>query len=106
MFFCYYWVKHTMFLVLALDLALIPALIPVPDPTLIPALSIAQKCKVSWRLWHWRPVMDKTGTWTFFMIGPSSYKALDNSVSVVQRRQLLACFVLLVRASFIVFCQN
>jgi hypothetical protein len=73
MFFYCYWAKHTMFLVPSLDLALVPALVPVLDPTLVPALGIAQKRKASWRLWHWRPVMDKSGTWVFFMIAPSSY---------------------------------
>jgi hypothetical protein len=73
MFFCCYREKHTMFPVLTLDPALVPALVPVLDPTLVPAPSIAQKRKASWRLWHWRPVMDKSGTWVFFMIAPSSY---------------------------------
>jgi hypothetical protein len=73
MFFCCYREKRTMFPVPTLDPALVPALVLVPDPTLIPALSIAQKRKASWRLWHWRPVMDKSGTWVFFMIAPSSY---------------------------------
>jgi hypothetical protein len=49
------------------------ALDPALDPTLVPVPSIAQKCKASWRLWHWRPVMEKSGTWVFFMIAPSSY---------------------------------
>jgi hypothetical protein len=50
-----------MFPVPTLDLTLVP----VPDPTLVPAPSIAQNCKASWRLWHWWPVMDKSGTWGF-----------------------------------------
>jgi hypothetical protein len=73
MFFYCYREKRTMFPVSALDLALVPALVPVPDPTLVPAPSIAQKRKASWRLWHWRPVMDKSGTWVLFIIAPSSY---------------------------------
>jgi hypothetical protein len=73
MFFCYYRAKRTMFLGLALDLALDPALVPVLDLTLVPAPSIAQKRKASWRLWYWRPVVDKSGTWVLFFIAPSSY---------------------------------
>jgi hypothetical protein len=53
--------------------ALVPTLVLVPDPTLVPTPNIAQKRKVSWQLWHWRPMMDKLGTWFFFMIAPSSY---------------------------------
>jgi hypothetical protein len=35
-----------------LDLALVPAPVPVLDLTLVLALGIAQKHKVSWWLWH------------------------------------------------------
>jgi hypothetical protein len=69
MFFCCYREKRTMFLGLALD----PALVLVLDPTLVPAPSIAQKRKASWRLWYWRPVVDKSSTWVLFVIAPSSY---------------------------------
>jgi hypothetical protein len=70
MFFCGYREKHTMFPVPTLDLVLVPALVLVPDPTLIPAPNIAQKCKASWRLWYWRPVMDKSVTWVFIYHHP------------------------------------
>jgi hypothetical protein len=49
-FFCCYRAKRTMFPVPALDLALVLPLVPVPDPALIPAPSIAQKRKASWRV--------------------------------------------------------
>jgi hypothetical protein len=73
MFFCYYREKHTIFLGLALLPSLDPTLDPILDPTLVPAPNIAQKCKASWQLWYWRPVVDKSGTWVLFVITPSSY---------------------------------
>jgi hypothetical protein len=66
MFFCCYREKRTMFPVAALD----PALVLVPDLALIPTPSILQKRKAGWQLWHWWPVMEKSGTWVFFMISP------------------------------------
>jgi hypothetical protein len=73
MFFYYYREKCTMFLGPTLDPALDPTLVPVLDLTLVPAPSIAQKHKAIWRLWYWRPVVDKSGTWVLFFITPSSY---------------------------------
>jgi hypothetical protein len=73
MFFCCYRAKRTMFPVMVLDPALVPAFVPALDPAFVPAPSIAQKRKVSWRLWNWRPVMEKSGTWVLFILAPSSY---------------------------------
>ena len=73
MFFFYYRANITMFLGLALVPTLDPTLIPTLDPTLVLTPSITQKRKAIWRLWHCRPVMDKLGTWVFFMITPSNY---------------------------------
>ena len=76
--------KRTTFLVLALDPTLLPVLILALDLALRPTLLPAQKCRVTWRLWYWRPMMGKLGTWVLFMLSPSSYWAPNNSVSVAQ----------------------
>jgi hypothetical protein len=65
--------KHTTFLVLTLDLALLPALVPALDLALRPTPLPAQKRRVTWRLWYWRPVMGESETWVLFMLIPSSY---------------------------------
>jgi hypothetical protein len=62
-----------MFLGSKLVPALDPTLVPVLDLTLVLAPSIAQKRKATWRLWYWRPVVDKLSTWVLFVITPSSY---------------------------------
>jgi hypothetical protein len=73
MFSYYYREKHTMFLGPTLDPTLDPTLVLVLDPTLFPTPSIAKKRKASWRLWYWRLVVEKLGTWVLFFIAPSSY---------------------------------
>jgi len=60
-----------MFLLLALDLALLLVLVLALDPKLYPALHIAQKRRATWQLWYWRVVMEKLGTWVSLMLTPS-----------------------------------
>jgi hypothetical protein len=69
MFFYVTGQKRTMFLVLALDQALVLTL----DLTLYAALCIAHKWKVSWWLWHWRPELGESATWVLFFLIPSNY---------------------------------
>jgi hypothetical protein len=95
-----------MFLLLVLDPTLLPVLILTLDPTLCPALGIAQKCRATWRLWYWRPVMGQIGHVGFVHAFPLQLLSSRQLSFSCSRRRLLARSVLSVRASFIVICGN
>ena len=95
--------KRTTFLVLSLDLTLLPTLVPTLNLSLRPTPLPTQKRRVTWQLWHWCPVMGKSETWVLFMLIPSSYWTLDNSILGCYGEWLLASFVSVVRAPLMKF---